>query len=162
MPDTTPKRKGLPKGAALAVFELISPAAITLLASCFWPKYVTLTYRLDVAYDLANPLVSVMAIGAGFVGASLSILSTADNPGTRALRASSAYHRFIFFHVAAISIGSMACLFDLAILARRHFHGRPDYWHVDMLWFFFNLWAGLCFIRVVYFLALYLGVRRKD
>lgn len=125
-----------------------------LLMHYAWHPFAVTAKRLDIAYELAGPLVSVMAIAVGFVAASLTILTTAVTQPVIRLRDNKiAYGKLIQYHAWATYVGVLACLTSLAILGRKHYDGNLDLWWLDQVWFQVNAWAGLTFIRVLVILV---------
>jgi len=110
-------------------------------------------FAISVAGDLANPVLSILAITVGFVAAALTILLTASElPALRTLRTGTTYNLLIDYHWQAIVSGMIAALLSMcAIVACK----TLDWWPqilVFHLWVASVAWAFTAFFRVVYLL----------
>lgn len=141
--------------------EQFLPAILAVLATkFFWLDFIPTDKRISIAHDLASPLVSVMAIGSGFIAASLTILTTANTSAIRKLRDVPAiFRKLIRYHACAAYMGVLACIVSLAVLGNKHFEGPPRSW-IYTAWFLGTIWAGLTIVRVLVILVEY--VRPKE
>lgn len=144
----TPRSKG-------AAVEQFLPILVAIVGTCFlWLRFVPVGKRLEVAYELASPLVSVMAIAVGFIAASLTILVTGGTRPILKLRENKqGYGRLVRYHAWATYLGIAACGTSLLILARKHDVGPLNVGWFDAAWFLINAWAGAAFIRVLVILV---------
>lgn len=103
-----------------------------------------------VAIKLANPVVSVMAIGAGFVGVSLSIVSSSSTGLLKNLRDNpEANRQLVLIHAQSISLGAFSCLINLLVLVREVYGSGQLTALFLMLWLFSNISAAWSFHRLV-------------
>lgn len=92
------------------------PFFIAAVSTCFW----FLLYRESrgrIAYDLSSPLLNVVAISVGFMGAALSILLTAQHvPSLDKLKQTDQFVELVEYHWSGIRLGFLCvavCLFAI-------------------------------------------------
>lgn len=116
--------------------------------------------KRDIASELANPLLNVIAITVGFLAAVVTYLLTADElPAIRRLRTSDAFGHLINYHWTAIQLGCLAAFTSLAVLAACKMFPATPRAVVFHFWVFMVSWALLTFSRVAYLLRRLLDPR---
>lgn len=141
------KMKDAKKGWKLGI-ERTWPFFFAAFMSVVWFKYLPLDERSKIAKELANPVVSVMAISAGFVGVSLSILATATTDAVRLFRKSGIHELFVQYHYTAIYWAGGSCGTCLVVLTNNNLK-HPLLPYADVVWLFATVAAGASFLRVI-------------
>jgi len=109
--------------------------------------------QLDIAKDLANPVLSILAIAVGFIAAALTILLTAsDLPSLQTLRTGTRFNALVEYHWQAIVSGMLAAVLSLwVIVACKTLDTWPQI-VVFHVWAGCVVWAFTAFFRVVHLL----------
>jgi len=133
-----------------------------------WPPLVGLAFaaasspigahfKVHIAQDLANPIITILAINTGFLAAALAVLLTAQGlQSVKRMQTVNHFNYLVDYHWQGVITGFIAAILSLCVIiickALDHVYQLTFF----SLWVFSVGWAFTAFLRVVYILKVLL------